>query len=127
MTNENKATEVESGVYFSRGQTAAQIDQERLKRIEADAEVFPVEMSRKEIRELAHAAEDTQYMLFNAANVFDFLNQAIMNGGFSEAGITATLEICDRGFRHAAETEGEKLAVFAHQLRTHEEYKDAAI
>lgn len=67
------------------------------------------------------AAYEAEYMILNAANIMKFMSDLIA-GGFADqndAGAQAVLEMCGRGFRQVAETDGAALSAIAIKLMDH--------
>lgn len=77
-----------------------------------------VTLTDEETRRIEEATQEVPYLLGWAENIFGLLADGA-NGGFleSEQRLPALFEICARGFKAAAATEGEAVAMFDQKLR----------
>jgi len=65
---------------------------------------------------LSEAAGEVEYVLNNAAAIFEMLQLAIVNGQ-DDAGITATMEFSAKALRRFAENEGQQIGRLDTNLR----------
>jgi len=105
--------------YICRGKTVEEMRQERAAREAEAAEPCTFTLTRRQHRECEVAASNVEYLLSGAGNIFDLFHTGLSSGCIDpEApGFHAMLEMLGRGYRAAADDEGDKLGKLGMLLR----------
>lgn len=113
-------TEAVKGVYLSRGKSEEEIAAILAAWAEDENRPYKrITLSLKEEKEFEAAASNAEYLLSNAATIFEELENLLAGHHIDPGspGLRAMMEMLARGYRHATDDEGEKLSRLAGMMR----------
>ncbi len=109
------------GIYLSPGKTVAEINAERERQAQREAERVSIDLSLGDTCRSTKYLLEQSHMLSDAAAVMDFLQDVIRAGGISprgEQGIAATLGLCSSAIFNRQEQMEETLSTLEAALKS---------
>lgn len=109
----------EGRAFYISGKTTEQMKAKQKKKEDALNHPVSFSLTAGEMSRFAEAADEIPYLLGHAANIFAFLHSAFSAGwcGADDPGPLSILELSEKAFRAARDSEGEIMASISPRLR----------
>ena len=114
----------DQGIFLSRGKTDDEIAATRVDKEQKNNRPHcKITLTQKEYSDFEVATANVEYLLQNAANIFQELEGSLAVGSMDvdSSGFITILEMVGRGFKNAALDEGEKITLLSSKIRSEKE------